>query len=241
MKQHGRPPPKHTKSLTSPTSPFTVFPHTDTTVPDLPPGDLSPVQPGDSYIQPYPHQLWGHPGVQQPIRVLLRPEQPGLGQVILPKHVPVVVRPWGRPPMKVEPQAAWESQNANIVDKCLRRLENLLTPIHNTCHQMMEMNERLYRQNINMAYTIGQCGLPPAHVEPPTPVNEETWRETDPYADDDYTNASARGSGGTGGNPVVVIQQPKPAPKRVRLKVKQPDKKQSYDKDDKDDDKTGDK
>ena len=176
MKQHGRPPPKPTKSLTSPTSPFTGFLDTDTTVPDPPPGDLSPVQPGDIYIQPYPHQLWGQPGVQQPIRVLLRPKQPGLGKIILPKKGPVVVRPWARPPMKVKPQAAWEAHDANIVDKCLRRLENLLTPIHNTCHQMMEMSERLYRQNINMAYTIGQCGLPPAHVEPPTPVNEETWK-----------------------------------------------------------------
>ena len=249
LKEHGVPPAKKEKSP----SPFSVFPE-------------PPSSPDDSYVQPGPHHLWGQPGVPQATRIkLLKPEGPGLGRVILPKfrsHVPVVVRPWNTPPINVPvqpPRAAVDLQTAEVVDNCLRRLENFFMPMHNALGRMMVVNDAMYRHNMQMADKMGQHGLGLPEEETPVDVPQDQVDEAhvcqqDPYTNDYYTHPEARGSGGNGQIPVVVIDPPQDnlAPgtkeRRVRRRFKQPEKKEDgkdgtsskkSDKDDKDDDKTG--
>ena len=236
MKQHGRPPAKKQKGP----GPFHVFPQSE------------PPSSPDDIILPEPHHLWGHPGVPQPTRIkLLKPVQPVLGRVILPKFrspVPVVVRPWNTPPINVPvqpPRAAMDLQTAEVVDNCLRRLENFFMPMHNALGRMMVVNDAMYRHNMQMADKMGQHGLGLPEEETPVDVPQDQVDEAhvcqqDPYTNDYYTHPEARGSGGNGQIPVVVIDPPQDnlAPgtkeRRVRRRFKQPAQTKEDDKDEKD-------
>ena len=230
LKEHGVPPAKKEKSP----SPFSVFPGTDPTAPEPP---EPPSTPDDTYVQPGPHHLWGQPGVPQATSIkLLKPQGPGLGRVILPKqlsHVPVVVRPWSRPPINVPvqpPRAPMDLQTESVVENCLRRLENFFMPMHSALNRMMVVNDALYRHNLQMAYKMGQHGLGLPEEETPVDVPQDQVDEAhvcqqDPYANDTYTHPEASGSGGTGQIPVVVIDPRGTTERRVRLRFKQTPKK----------------
>ena len=219
MKQYGRPPAKQQKG------PFNVFP-------DVPAEDSS----ADDIIVPGPYHLWGSPGVPQPVRVkLLRPNQPGLGHVILPKNIPkvsprapVVVRPWNPPPTTVRPWTSPQDlHTAEVVDGCIRNLQNFFNPMYETLNRMVAVNENMYRDNRLMAYKMGQHNIVLPDLQ--TPVSQQ-----DPYTNDDYTHPEASGSGGSGQIPVVMIDEPE-RKKGKRLRFKQPDQTKEDDKDGKDD------
>ena len=89
-----------------------------------------------------------------------------------------------------------------------------------------------------MAWSMGKAGLGLPTEETPTDVPQWEVDEAmqDPFAADGFTNASASGSGGTGGAPVVVIADPpqdRPGKKRRCTKKTSQDK---YDPDSKDKD-----
>ena len=220
MKKFGRPPAKNDSLGYGPLkkqktqSPFSVFPD-----PPEPPHT-----PDDNYVVPGIAQLWGTPGVAQPIRIkLVRPQEPALVTVIRPKqlsHTPKVVPGWRRPPNNVSGpplRAPINLQTASVVDNCLIRLENLFSPMHSALNQMWVVNQAMYKHSLQMAYTMGQenLGIP----------------EQDPYATDDYTHPEAANSGGTGNVPVVMIDPPGTTERRVRLWSKQPGTKEEDGKD----------
>ena len=114
----------------------------------------------------------------------------------------MVPPPWPRPGVQIP----GETRELSIVD-CMKRMEGFFGPM---LLQLMSQSDALYKRNMQMAWSMGKAGLAFPTEETPTDVPQWEVDEAmqDPFAADGFTNASASGSGGTGGAPVVVIADP---------------------------------